>query len=113
MNKSKNAHRADGAHPERSSRRRSRWTADQAEGWNLRFESAGTAVPAGLLKQSPMLLVAAAEDMCWQAAAEDWRARRPHRWQRHAFAAWRAQSGWLEQKRRRLCSMVEDALAAH
>lgn len=113
MSKPKNAHRADGVHPERRQRRRARRTARQAEGWNLRFESAGTAVPAGLVKDSPMLLVAAVEEVCWQAAAEGWRARRPHRWRRHAYTAWRAQSAWLEQKRRRLSSMIDDALAAH
>lgn len=113
MNKSKSAHRVGGVHPERRPRCRGRRMARQAEGWNLRFESAGTAVPAGLVKDSPALLVAAVEDVCWQAAAEGWRARRPHRWHRRAYAAWRAQSGWLEQKRQRLSSMVADALTAH
>lgn len=116
MNKSKNAHRADGRHPEHPERmrpRRSRRAAQQTEGWNLRFESVGAAVPAGLVKDSPTLLVAAVEDVCWQAAAEGWRARRPHRWQRHAYAAWRAQSYWLDQKRQRLSAMLDEALVAH
>lgn len=113
MNKAKNAHRAAGAHPERQSRRRSRRGAQPAEDWNLRFESAGTAVPAGIVRDSPALLVAAVEDVCWQAATEGWHARRPHRWQRRAYAAWRAQSDWLDQKRRRLNTMLDDALAAH
>jgi len=118
MNKSKNGQRPGDVHPERGTRRASRWprrsrrTADQAEAWNLRFESAGTTVPAGLVQDSPILLVAAVEDVCWQAAAEGWRARRPHRWQRRAYAAWCAQSDWLDQKRRRLNTMIDDALAA-
>lgn len=116
MNGSKNGHRPGDVHPERGQRRRfrhSRRTADQTQDWNLRFESAGTTVPAGLVKDSPALLVAVVEDVCWQAAAEGWRARRPHRWRRRAYAAWRAQSDWLDQKRERLSVMVDDALAAH
>lgn len=115
MNESKRGQRPGDTHPERRQRRfsrRSRHADARTEPWNLRFESAGTTVPAGLVQDSPTLLVAAVEDVCWQAAAEGWRARRPHRWHRHAYAAWRAQSDWLEQKRQRLSLMVDDALTA-
>jgi hypothetical protein len=113
MNESKNVQRTGGAHPERRPNRRSRRAAKAREGWNLRFESAGTAVPAALVQDSPTLLVAAIEDVCWQVAAESWRARRPHRWHRRAYDAWRAQSAWLDAKRERLASMVDDALATN
>lgn len=122
MNEPRNGHRPGDVHPERRSSRHSHWlrwprrsrrTADRTEPWNLRFESVGTTVPAGLVNDSPALLVAAVEDICWQAATEGWRARRPHRWRRHAYAAWRAQSDWLDEKRQRLSIMIDDALAAH
>lgn len=113
MNESRSAHRAEGEHPGYWPRRRSRRAAGQDESWNLHFESAGTAVPAGLVKDSPTLLVAAVEDVCWRVATDGWMARRPRRWRRHAYAAWRAQSEWLEQKRQRLTVMIDDALAAN
>ncbi len=113
MNRSKSAHRGDVGHPERKPPRRSRRAARkaQAEAWNLRFASAGTTVPAALVQDSPTLLVAAVEDLCWEVAAEDWRARRPRRWHRRAYDAGRAQSDWLEQKRRRLSLLIDDGLA--
>lgn len=110
MNKSKNGHRSGDAHPELRPQRRSlrlRRTVGRTEVWNLRFESTGTTVPAGLVHDSPTLLVAAVEDICWQAAAEGWRARRPRRWRRRAYAA------WLDQKRQRLSTMVYNALATY
>ncbi len=112
MNESRSAHRADGARPGHRPWRRSRRVVDRQDGWDLRFESAGTTVPAGLVKDSPMLLMAAVEDVCWQAATDGWIARRPHRWHRRAYASWRAQSEWLEQKRLRLTALIDDALAA-
>ena len=114
MNASRNAHSAKRTHPEQAPRRRRSRRAARAAagpGWNLRFEAAGTSVPAALVQDSPTLLVAAVEDICWRVAAEGWLARRPHRWHRRAYAAWRAQSQWLEEKRSRLAGMVDDALA--
>lgn len=113
MNEPKSAHRAGGAQPGHPSWRRSKRTARTDESWNLRFEAAGTSVPAGLVKDSPTLLVAAVEDVCWRVAADGWIARRPHRWNRRAYAAWRAQSDWLEQKRERLTAMIDDALTTN
>ncbi len=117
MNESKNAHSAGGTHPEQATprRRRSRRAARAAaeRGWNLRFESAGTSVPAALVQDSPTLLVAAVEDVCWRVATEGWLARRPHRWHRHAYSAWRAQAQWLDQKRSRLAGIIDDALATN
>lgn len=112
MNESRSAHRA-GARSGHWPRRRSRRADTPEEDWNLHFESARTAIPAGLVKDSPTLLVAAVEDVCWRVATDGWIARRPHRWRRRAYAAWRAQSEWLEQKRQRLTAMVDDALAAN
>lgn len=113
MNEKSNTHHSVGTHPRDSRRSWRPWrrAAEPGEGWNLRFESAGTAVPAALVKDSPTLLVAAVEELCWRVATEGWRARRPHRWQRRAYAAWRGQADWLEQKRLRLADMVDDALA--
>lgn len=116
MNESRNARSASGTHPEQAPRRRRSRRAARAaaeQGWNLRFESAGTSVPAALVQDSPTLLVAAVEDLCWRVATEGWLARRPHRWHRRAYCAWRAQAQWLDQKRLRLTGMVDDALAAN
>jgi phage terminase large subunit-like protein len=111
MNQSGNARHADNA---RSGRRtwhgNLRRSGDAAQ-WNLRFDAVGTAVPAAVVCDSPTLLVAAVEDVCLRFAEEDWRARRPHRWHRRAYAAWRAQSEWLEQKRNRLSLLIDSGLA--
>ena len=44
--------------------------------WNLHLESAGTDIPAGFLAGSPSTAVLAVEDVCWEAAVEDWKHRR-------------------------------------
>jgi len=79
--------------------------------WNLHLESAGTNVPARFLTESPMLTVLAVEDLCWQAATEDWKHRRPHRWRRQAREAWLAEGAQLEAKADRLRQMADDVLA--
>lgn len=66
-----------------------------AKGWNLHLESAGTDVPVAFLAGSPSTAVLAVEDVCWQAAVEDWKRRRPARWRVRARSAWRAEGGWL------------------
>jgi len=42
------------------------------------------------------------EDVCWQAAIEDWKQRRPPWWRRGARAAWRAEGAQLATEADRL-----------
>ena len=76
--------------------------------WNLHLESAGTDIAARFLADSPSLAVLAVEDLCWQAAAEDWKHRRPHWWQPRSRAAWRAEGARLAAKADRLRQMADD-----
>ncbi len=108
MKESKDVRRVDRARPQHD--RRPHGPRGDAR-CNLRFDAVGTTVPAAVVRDSPTLLVAAVEDVCWRFAEEDWLARRPHRWHRGAYAAWRAQREWLEQKRARLSSLIDDGLA--
>jgi hypothetical protein len=103
-----------------SSRRRGWWgrraarraTAARLEdAWNLCFESIGSRIPTALVTDSPTLMVAAVEDMCWQVARDAWRAARPSRLRRRAYRAWIAQYASLAEKRDRLRRMVDEALA--
>lgn len=68
---------------------------DTQPAWNLRLESAGSRVAARFLMASPAAAALVAEDLCWQAATEDWKNRRPHWWHRQARAAWRAEGDEL------------------
>lgn len=81
------------------------------DGWNMRFESIGTKIPTALVADSPTLMVAAVEDVCWQVARDAWRAARPSRLRRRAYRAWMAQYASLAEKRDRLRRMVDEALA--
>jgi len=60
--------------------------------------SVGTNLPVGLLEDSPSALVLAVEDMCWEAAVEDWKHRRPPRRRFQARAAWEAEGAELAAK---------------
>ncbi len=100
--------------PERIPATRSRRAGKRrpTDAWNLRFESVDTRIPAAVVAQSPTLLMAAIEDVCWHVAMDACRAERPHRWQRRAYAAWSAQARSLEDKRERLRELVHDELQA-
>jgi hypothetical protein len=94
--------------------KRARRRAEKArrrDGWNMRFESIGTRIPTALVADSPTLMVAAVEDMCWQVARDAWRAARPSRLRRRAYRAWTAQYSSLAEKRDRVRRMVDEALA--
>lgn len=80
-------------------------------GWNLDFESAGTRIPAGVVIQSPTLMMAAIEDVCWRVAMDTLQATQPSRWRRRAYAAWHAKVRCLDEKRERLRSLVDETLA--
>jgi hypothetical protein len=82
----------------------------QDAAWNLRFDSVGVYVPAAAVADSPTLLMVAIEDVCWQVAMQQSRSTRPHRWCRHAYAAWIAQRERLEQKRERLRLLIDEQL---
>jgi hypothetical protein len=86
-------------------------SAQRRDAWNLCFESIGSRIPTALVADSPTLMVAAVEDMCWQVARDTWRAARPSRLRRRAYRAWMAQYASLAEKRDRLRRMVDEALA--
>ncbi len=94
----------------RERRERRRVQRDLRESWNLRFETLGTRIPAVLVAKSPTLIRAAAEEVCWRLAMDAWRAARPHRWRRRAYAAWAAQKAELERRREQLRRLVEAEL---
>jgi hypothetical protein len=98
--------RVPAARPRRAARRR------PSDVWNLRFESVDARIPAAAVAQSPTLLVVAVEDICWRVAMDQCKAGRPHRWRRHAYAAWVAQARRLEDKRDRLRDLVDGELLA-
>ena len=93
---------------ERWRRRRNRRRS--GESWNLRFETIGARIPAAMVAKSPTLLKAAVEEVCWRVAMDAWLAARPHRWRRHAYAAWSAQRAELERVREQLRRLVEAEL---
>jgi hypothetical protein len=78
--------------------------------WNLQVRSAGTALPIGLVKESPTLLVLAVEDACWQFASTDHASRRPPWWCRRARASWRAERAVLDAKRLRLAETAREEM---
>lgn len=80
--------------------------------WNLTLASAGTGVPLRMAAESPELLWAAVEDLEWRLAVEDLRTRRPHRWQYARMAAWVAERDRLEEKRRRIAEIADEAVSA-
>jgi len=82
------------------------------DGWNLDFEAAGTRIPAGVVVQSPTLMMVAIEDVCWRVAMDTLRAAQPSRLHRRAYAAWHAKVRCLDEKRERLRSLVDETLAA-
>lgn len=82
------------------------------EGWNLDFEAAGTRIPAGVVAQSPTLMMVAIEDVCWRVAMDTLRAAQPSRWHRRAYTAWHAKVRCLDEKRERLRNLVDETLAA-
>lgn len=76
--------------------------------WNLHLESVGSNVAGRFLTESPSAMVLAVEDLCWQAATEDWKHRRPHWWQLRARTAWQAEGAQLDAKAARLRQLADD-----
>ena len=70
--------------------------------WILHLESADADVAARLLVSSPPVAMLAVEDLCWQAATEDWKRRRPPWWRPRAHAAWHAEGAQLAAEADRL-----------
>ena len=69
-------------------------------------------MPVAIVHDSQTLMIAAVEDPCRRLGIEDWAKHEPPRSDRAAHAAWRGCSGWFEEKRRRIRSMVDEALRA-
>jgi hypothetical protein len=80
------------------------------EVWNLRLESVGSNLPVGLLDGSPSVAVLAVEDLCWEAAVEDWKRRRPPRWRIRSRAAWEAEGAWLAARSDHLKRLAAEVL---
>lgn len=78
------------------------------QSWNLHLESVGSNVAGRFLTESPSVMVLAVEDLCWQAATEDWKHRRPHWWQPRARTAWIAEGAQLDAKAARLRQLADD-----
>jgi hypothetical protein len=74
-------------------------------GMYLRSIRATVPVDPDLL--SPQLRVAMVEDLWWCIESEAWSARRPHWWHQHEHARWRAYGRALDEKRKRICALVE------
>jgi hypothetical protein len=56
----------------------------------------------------PMFAMLMTEDVCWQCNLEEWRARRPPRYRRSAYAAWRSEGAVIEQKKARIRAIAAD-----
>jgi hypothetical protein len=76
----------------------------------MHLKSAGTNLPVGFLEDSPSALVLAVEDVCWEAAVEDWEHRRPSRWRFQARAAWEAEGAVLVAKADHLRRLAGEVL---
>jgi hypothetical protein len=80
-----------------------------SEAWNLVLESAGTNLPIRFL-DSPSAVMLAVEDLCWAAAVEDWKHRRPSRWRLRARVVWEAEGARLGAKADRLRRLATEVL---
>lgn len=68
----------------------------------LEIASAATWVAPVRCLDEPLVAWLVSEDVSWQIAREQWRARRPHLWHRQQRASWRADRRVLNEKRTRL-----------
>jgi hypothetical protein len=75
--------------------------------WNLRLESTGSRVAARFLIETPNAAALVVEDLCWQAATEDWKNHRPHWWHPQARAAWQAEGDELAAEAAALRQMAD------
>jgi hypothetical protein len=73
----------------------------------LFLASSGVYVPVidGVDRASTAQLIG--EDLCWQFARADWRARKPRPWRRSAVSRWRAEGVELRVKRDRLIELLD------
>jgi len=98
------------AQPVRSPKRRRKSAVRSA--CNLSFDSAAANVPIAIVSDSPTLMVAAVEDLCWRLAVQDWSEREPPRADREAHAAWKSEAKRFNDKRGRVRQLVDEALMA-
>jgi hypothetical protein len=76
----------------------------------MNLVAAGTGVPARQVAESPALMLAAVEDLCWRLAFVEQRKQRPRWWRRRERAAWREECALLEAKRARIAEMTAEAV---
>ncbi|HET9172737.1 MAG TPA: hypothetical protein VFN97_25145 [Actinospica sp.] len=79
---------------------------------DLLFGACKANVPVAILRDSPILMVAAVEDLCWRLALLDCSEHEPPRYERARHRAWKQESARIEDKRRRVRAMVDEALMA-
>jgi hypothetical protein len=77
---------------------------------NLMLDSVRGGIPLRLVDDNPALLTLAVEDLCWRVAVDDHAKRRPARFRRAAYAAWREEQVRWEQKQGRLAEMAAEAI---
>jgi hypothetical protein len=91
-------------------KRRRRWRHRTSPEWNLHLECTGTDIAPRFLAESPSVATLAVEDLCWQAAIDDWKRRRPHRWRSRARADWEAEGKLLSAEADRLRELAVEML---
>lgn len=89
-----------------------RVTRKSPEARDLLIAGAGVRMPALIVRDSPTLMVAAVEDLCWRLGLEDWTRRKPPLWHQAARATWRDEHRRLEEKRSRIRSMIDESAYA-
>ena len=94
--------------PAESSRRRHLPRHRTPRAWNLHLESAGTDIAARFVTESSAVAALAVEDLCWQAATDDWKRRRPHRWRPRARAEWLAEGELLATEADQLRELADE-----
>ena len=81
-------------------------------GFNLSFECTAASVPTAIVADSPLLLVAVVEVMCWRVAVLDWSWREPRRSDKAAHTAWQSEVRGFSDKSARIREMVDESLMA-
>ncbi|HEY7050453.1 MAG TPA: hypothetical protein VH373_24775 [Jatrophihabitantaceae bacterium] len=99
-----------GTHEQTPSRWRLRRRSAQpcATSGGLFLQSLGRTIDPSDAVNRPLVGVLMTEDFCWRSAVEAWRARKPRRWHRAKWSAWRAEQAVLEGKRSRIRELASE-----